>query len=379
MVVRAVLRLRAAREARSTKAPGDGDGWLVSPARVPAPVRGDDPLARVAALRIVAEQRPGEVAPRLDLGKALLECGRPHEATTVLAEAAKHGSAEARVQVELGRALGQLFRWDEALAVLALAVRLAPDEPEAHELRGEVLADKHWSGQDTLAPEAESAFREAIRLYGPRIEADPADAVARARRGSLLVGVGELQAGLAELRRAATERPADPEVQAALAGALSEANRHDEAARQYGVAAEAQRVLAAANPNHAGHQDRLGDLLNEAGADGDVDAWYEAALIDPEYPDLDVKLLEQGGEIESRFLEGARQMKAGDWEKAAGEFRAVVADTSVHAPALYGLGIALAREGRAAEAERALTAALSQRPDWPRAREALEALRASRA
>jgi Flp pilus assembly protein TadD len=375
VVVRVLLRVRAGREAHATEAAAAGGGWLGPPRRALTPARGDDPLARAAALRAEAARRPGDVALRLDLGKAWLESGRPHEAVGVLAEAAKDGPGDARIHLELGRALGQLCRWDDALVSLAEAVRLAPEQPEAHELRGEVLAEKHWSGQDALAPEARTAFREAIRLYGQSLAADPLDATARARMGSLQVGLGELEVGLVELQRAAAQRPADPEVRAALAEALAGADRRDEAARQYALAAEAQRALALANPNHAGHHDRLGDLLNEAGADGDGEAWYEASLIDPDYPDLEIKLMEQGGEIEGQFFKGARHLKAGEWTAAGEAFREVVAEKPVHAAALYGLGVALWRQHRRGQAEQVLARALELWPGWRRCGEALQAVR----
>lgn len=54
---------------------------------------------------------------------------------------------------------------------------------------------------------------------------------------------------------------------------------------------------------NAGHHDRLGELLNEAGEDGDVDAWYDAGLIDPDYPELELKLIEQGRKIRSHHLQ----------------------------------------------------------------------------
>lgn len=375
VIVRVVQRVRTAREERATEAAAAGDGWLGPPRHAPRPTPGDDPLARADALRVEAARRPGDLALRLDLGRALLQSGRPHDAVGALSEAAKAAPGDARVHLELGRALGQLCRWDDALASLAEAVRIAPENAEAHELRGEVLAEKHWSGQDALAPEAEAAFRRAIQLYGQKLAADPSDATARARMGSLQVGVGELEAGLAELQRAAAERPADPEAQAALAGALAEADRHDEAARQYAVAAEAQRALALANPNHAGHHDRLGDLLNEAGADGDGEAWYEAALIDPDYPDLQIKLMEQGDEIERRFFDGVRHLKAGEWAEAVGPFREVLDEKPVHAAALYGLGVALWRQQRRREAEGVLARALELWPDWRRCSDALRAVR----
>jgi Flp pilus assembly protein TadD len=316
---------------------------------------------------------------RLELGRALLEGGRAHEAVDVLAEAVREGLPDARVHLELGRALGQVCRWDDALASLTEAIRLDPDQPEAYELRGEVLGEKHWSGPDALAPEAEAAYREAMRLYGRRLAADPSDATARARKGTLEIEVGDLETGLAELRRAATERPADPEVQAALAVAFAEANRRHEATRQYAVAAEAQRALTLAHPNHAGHHDRLGDLLNEAGAEGDVEAWYEAALVDPDYPDLETKLMEQGGQTEQRFCEGVRRLKASEWNAAVEAFRDVLTDAPVHAPALFGLGLALSRKGRPAEAEQALARALNEWPGWRRCSDALRAVRGGRA
>jgi len=378
VLVRVVLRVRAAREARETEGAASDSGFLERPRRPPAPARGVDPLARASELRAGVARRPHDLQLRLDLGQALLESGRPHEAVSVLAEAARDGPGDARVHLELGRALSQVCGWDDALGCLAEAVRLDPEQPEAHELRGDVLAEKHWAGQDKVAPEAKAAFRDAIFLYERRLAADPNDAAARARKGSLHVELGELEAGLAELQRAAAEKPADSGVQAALAEALADANRHDDAARRYGIAAEAQRALALDNPNHAGHHDRLGDLRNEAGAAGDVDAWYEAALIDPDYPDLELKLLEQADEIEGRFFEGARELKAGEWEKAKQAFREVVAEVPVHSAALYGLGLALWRQDRLGEAERALARALNLRPDWPRCSEALQAVRAAR-
>lgn len=49
-------------------------------------------------------------------------------------------------------------------------------------------------------------------------------------------------------------------------------------------------------------------------------------------------LMELGGDIEQRFLEGARHLEAAEWNKALHAFREVVAEDEADAAAFYGGG-----------------------------------------
>jgi hypothetical protein len=137
--------------------------------------------------------------------------------------------------------------------------------------------------------------------------------------------------------------------------------------------------LAQANPNHALHHARLGDMLSAAGQEGAWQAWYDAALIDPDLPEIvDTLCCDQDGEIEIAFLQAARKLKAAAWKGAHLAFQGVVDERPVHSGALCGLGMAAGQLGLSTIAEHAFQRASALWPDWERPRKALAALATSR-
>jgi Flp pilus assembly protein TadD len=371
--VRAILRFRERRETSSAGEMGAGLSLGVSEV-APRASRddggGEDPLARIAELRHKLQARAADGSLRIELAELLCDSGRNREAVVLLRESLGLSPADATFHLKLGEALANACAWDEALAEIDTAILIEPTLAEAHQARGGVLAEKHWVPSGEVAAPAIAAWKEAWRLYERRLVADPGNAVLRARLGSLLLDAGDSDDGLAHLQRAATESPDDADVQGRLAAALEALGRHEEAQGQYRVAAAAQRRVAEANPRHAGHQARLGDLLNEAGEDGDVDAWFDAALIDPDYGrdlgGVEEILVGQAGEGVQGFFAAARHLRAGRWQEAASGFSEFIAEQPICAHALCGLGEALLQLRKTSEARRALARALDLRPGWAR-------------
>jgi Flp pilus assembly protein TadD len=373
VTIRAIVRFRDRRETGSA---GEMEANLslgvsgVAPRASRGNGGGKDPLARMTELREQLHTRPADRTLRIELVELLRDSGRNREAVVLLRESLGLAPVDATLHLELGEALANACAWDEALVEIDTAIRIEPALAEAHQARGEVLAEKHWVPSGEVAAPAIAAWREACRLYERRLAADPGNAVLRARLGSVLLDAGDCDGGLAHLQRAATESPDDAVVQGRLAAALETLDRQEEAQGQYRVAAAAQRRVAEVNPRHAGHHARLGDLLNEAGEDGDVDAWFDAALIDPDYGrdlgGVEEILVEQAGEGVEGFFAAARHLNAGRWQEAASGFSEFIAEQPICAHALCGLGEALLQLRKTSEARRALVRALELRPGWAR-------------
>jgi len=124
--------------------------------------------------------------------------GARHELARVHLALQRYDAAAAELQALLGPGDG-----DDAAVLVDLA--------HAEQARGHVRAAREWLERACAAP--------------------PPLAEAHRRLGSLLHGDGDAEGAAAHLARAAELAPQDPEVHAALAFALGDLGRHDEAKR----------------------------------------------------------------------------------------------------------------------------------------------------
>jgi tetratricopeptide (TPR) repeat protein len=205
LIVRAILRRGESPEISS--AGEAGGGLSLGLAGLPsAGSRGDDPLARMAALRLELPARPTDRSLRLELAQLLLDSGRYRDAIAFLRESVGLAPNDATLHLRLGEALSGACAWDEALAEIAAAIRIEPTLAEAHEARGDVLAEKHWAPSGEIAAPAVASWTEASRLYEKQLAADPGNARLRPQLGGVLVDAGEREAA-AGFREVITEAP----------------------------------------------------------------------------------------------------------------------------------------------------------------------------
>ncbi|WP_248341115.1 tetratricopeptide repeat protein [Anaeromyxobacter paludicola] len=114
-----------------------------------------------------AAKSPAKARARLNLGKALVEAGRPGDALPEYAAALRLDPGSPDLRNDLGVALLQLGRYDEAIAQLRLAVQLAPDYADAHTNLGMAYARKG------LLREATEEMRRGMQLQPGAAPAAP--------------------------------------------------------------------------------------------------------------------------------------------------------------------------------------------------------------
>lgn len=117
--------------------------------------------AAETALRRAIAMRPGHFEARYRLAKCLALEGKAGRAIGILrALAAEHGG-HGPSRLLLGKLLFQASEYRAAEAEARVAVRLMPDDPEAHALLADALSRQ---GGLNRSMEAESELRKAIRL-----------------------------------------------------------------------------------------------------------------------------------------------------------------------------------------------------------------------
>jgi serine/threonine protein kinase/Flp pilus assembly protein TadD len=153
---------------------------------------------------------------------------------------------DAQAHSNLGHALRSQGKLDEAITEFRTAIRLKPDDTSAHQSLGAVLCDLV---HDYVGAEAE--FRTAIRLK-------PDDAEAEFSLGNALYGQGKLEEAIAAYRTAIRLKPDDAEAHYGLGLALDKQGKLDEAIAAY---SDAIRL----KPDYAEAHCNLGELLQNQG------------------------------------------------------------------------------------------------------------------
>jgi tetratricopeptide (TPR) repeat protein len=158
----------------------------------------------------------------LAMGRKYQELGRVHDARTVLSQLAGFGDLPPDVAEETQVRLAELDmrrrRFVRARRHLTAALVHQPASARYHNLMAAAL-DTEYKGNPARAAEH----------YRRSLELDPEQPDCLSAYGALLVGQGEVEAGLEALRRAAEQSPHDPEILGRLVDGLMAANQEDEA------------------------------------------------------------------------------------------------------------------------------------------------------
>lgn len=217
------------------------------------------------------------------------------------------------------------------------------DHPEARLTLGRALIE-----MDSLVA--------AERVLGEAVSAHPDDAWAHYWLGEARTRRGNHAAAEGPLRRAVEIQPLFVEARVALADALAESGRVDEAIAELETAAET-------NPEHATEAwNNLGFLHLQAGRTAAARPALERAVaLDPDFAEARVNL-------------GTVFLVAEEWEPAIAQFEAATRARPDYAPAYGNLGVAYLQQGRTDDARRMFERLLELAPNDQRARAYLQQL-----
>jgi tetratricopeptide (TPR) repeat protein len=184
-------------------------------------------------------------------------------------------------QCNLGLILSDHGQPAEALKHLQLGLKLAPDDPAAHNDLGLALAKL-------------GRLQEAVAQYEAALRIRPEFAEAHNNLGLALLELGRSDEALEHLEKALKLSPRLATVHFNLGKALAKVGRIDEAITRYKQAIQI-------NPGDAGACTNLGNVYNQIGRISESIAWYETAVkTDPNDATAQYNLamaLAQGGRI----------------------------------------------------------------------------------
>jgi tetratricopeptide (TPR) repeat protein len=203
------------------------------------------------------EQSPGAWLARNNLGKVMLEEGRPGEAAAQFERAVRIRPDSAEAHANWGNALDAEGRATDAQAQFGAALAIDPAFAGGHYDLGLSLLR---SGRPE---EAAAQFEAALWV-------DPSYATARNNLGLARARSGRMDDAIAEYREALRLNPGLQEAHLNMGNALFRLGRLEEAVAEY---REALRI----DPGYAGAHSNLGYALQGLGKQAEADAEFSAA------------------------------------------------------------------------------------------------------
>ena len=315
----------------------------------------------VEQLRLALASDPGRTELVLALAEAQARSGSPAKAEATVRGLLERRPDHVPALLFLGRLLYETDRPQRAREVLDRVRKLAPREQEPYLLLAEMSLE---SGHPDDAVRTVQALADLNR-----------DTTGLRRLGMALLDRGEPETARALLERTVQIDPGDAEAQGALGEALEALGRPADAEAAYGRALErdpdSREVLLRAGrlalrsgsePRARAYLDRLASL--DIGPEQSLRialTWLSAGKPAPA-----IRVLEQAraGSDDPRLLLalGLVQGKVGRWADAAKSYGQVPIGAAGWKDAVVQRGLALARAGDPAAAERATAEALKQAP-----------------
>jgi tetratricopeptide (TPR) repeat protein len=334
LLVTAAAPAQTARTGKHRTIPSDEAVAARAIAEAEAAIEKKDWAAAERQLREVVAKDAKNYRAWFDLGFLCNETDRRPEAIE-----AYRKSVAARPDVfESNLNLGMLLLAagsDEAPTFLRAATRLKPSEqPEEGLARAWGVLGDALTEKDPV--EALAAYREATKLA-------PKDPRPHLAAGSLLERQGDLSAAESEVQKARELQPDSTEALTALAEIYLRAQRWAEAEASL-------RELLKANPANTGARFQLGRLLLQQGRKQDGVAELETVVRESPDPAAERAL--------AAFYLDAKQ-----YEPAAAHYRHLLGREPGNAQLHHALGITLTGQGKFAEAETELLAAVKADPD----------------
>ncbi len=287
-------------------------------------------------------KQPRSAVAQANVGKCLLDRGRPAEALPYCEKAVALDPARPLARYNLGLAYEQEKRWTDALGEFTAAARLNPKLFYAEFRAGRLL------GQLGHPAEGGQALRRAIA-------AAPDFAEAHGDLGVTLVAQGDRAGAVQEFERSLLLKPGQPGVEFNLGVCLSGLGKPEEAVTHFLQAIRIQ-------PDFGEAQLDLGTSLAQLGRLAEALPPLETAA----------RLMPESAMAHETLATALDQLGRSD--EAIAEFKRALSLAPDHADAHYNYGNALirARSWDAARAE--FAGALRLRPDFTAAREMLNRL-----
>jgi tetratricopeptide (TPR) repeat protein len=285
----------------------------------------------------VVESAPELVEARLELGRLLVEAGRPAEALPHLQRAVEAAPEDLEARQRYGRLLLSLQRLPEARRELEAALELGGDDAETLLALG--LLEK-------AAGDAEAARRYLLQVVEQEVDAPRRAGLALVQLARLAEERGDAAEALTHWQAAAELTPRALTVQLGLSAARVAGGLVAEA-----VAGLEEAVAAADDDqNRAVLLFNLGVLRQRQGEVGAAaDAYRRAVELAP-------------GMDEAQFNLAALLLGQGRFDSAADRFQRVLEANPADGAARRGLALAYQRAGRWREARAALEAGLEASP-----------------
>ncbi len=315
----------------------------------------------VEQLRLAIASDPGRPELVLALAEAQARAGTPARAEATIRGLLERRPDHVPALLFLGRLLFETDRPQRAREVLERVRKLAPREQEPYLLLAEMALE---SGHPEDAVRTVQALADLNR-----------DTTGLRRLGMALVDRGEPETARALLERTVQIDPGDAEAQGALGEALEALGRPADAEAAYARALErdpdAREVLLRAGrlALRAGSEARARAYLDRlASLDLGLEQSLRIALtwLSAGKPAPAIQVLEQAraGSDDPRLLLalGLVQGKVGRWADAARAYGQVPTGAPGWKDAVVQRGLALARAGEPAAAERTTAEALKQAP-----------------
>ena len=271
----------------------------------------------------------------LNLGSALFESNRFEEGLAASRLAAKHRPDSASAFSNLGRGLLKLEQLDEAERHLRRALEIDPGSSTARQNLAEILRKR-------------KRYPEALESYRAVLRKDPENSMAYAGLGTALFEMNRYDEAVAAMKKALSLGPGNTVA--------------------FSLHLFSGRALEALGRLDAAEQHFLGA--------GEIDPRDPTPLVDL----ADLRMAQRRFKEADRHLDRARELSRGPadlhamaevlrqrhrLERAMESYREAIETDPEFAPAYAGLGIALFRSERHAEAVEVMTRALRLRPDLP--------------
>jgi tetratricopeptide (TPR) repeat protein len=233
---------------------------------------------RVELLRRVQRAYPADLWANQNLGRSLMDSGRPAESVRYLTVAIALRPNNPGFYVNRGFALLGAGEVDEAIADFERTLALAPRYAEAHHGLGNALYAKgrleqaiaehreairlnkdHWMAHCSLGVELAALGRpgEAIAEYRQSIQLENSS-LTRSNLGNALYATGRLEEAILEYQAVLLLGKDNPDAHYNLANALRDTGRLDEAVAEYRAALQLNKNFPEAHCN-------LGHILTQKG------------------------------------------------------------------------------------------------------------------
>ncbi len=281
-----------------------------------------------------------------NLGAALMEAGKEHEAIRQYREALRIDPDHANAHVNLGIVLMGQGEEEQAIAHYREAVRIRPGFAQAHNQLGIALAQR---GE---IDEAIAHYREAVRIH-------PEFAGAYSNLGAALMAKGNIDEAIACFRVAIQLDPDSPQACGNLATALMLKGKPDEGIAHYRQALRIDPAFA------EGHLNLAIALAQHGSRDEAITHHREAVRLNPRMAEVPLDLGTAPSTPESIHDLGVSLAMQGKIDEAVGAFREALRLDPQQAEFHTSFALALAVQGEFDDAIHHYGEAIRLKPTHP--------------